>query len=404
MDAMVSSRSELKPREAGGRLAHIDAIRAIAALLVVVMHCAALEEFAASTSWLAQAANVLDFGRIGVVLFFGVSGFVIPASLISGEHPGTFWVRRFFRLYPAYWFSIALVLLTQWLFWTRSFSLHQILLNLTMLQNFLHAENLQGVYWTLKLELVFYVGCYLLFMVGLLERTALLAALSLLLTMIFVCYLDFYQGPLGFSRSIVRAIGLPSGSVAHAVSTGDNHPIPGLLNMNWGYFCAYFSMMFFGAVLRRWHDGDAGRVAQVLLSIVGVIWVVVLPMWGWYAFRASHVIDTVTVFAPCALALALFLVLINWIRVRSRVMAAIGLVSYSLYLLHPIVIDAIVWGGKRTGGTLDSSFVAFVLVCTLLSIGAAAACYLAIERSSIATGRSLARRLNSGLLPLGARR
>jgi peptidoglycan/LPS O-acetylase OafA/YrhL len=400
---MVSGRTQLKAAKGGSRLAHIDAIRAIAALLVVVMHCAALEEFATSTSWLAQTANVLDFGRMGVVLFFGVSGFVIPASLIAGEHPGTFWVRRFFRLYPAYWLSIALVLLTQWLFWAKSFSLHQIVLNLTMLQNFLHAENLQGVYWTLKLELVFYVGCYVLFMIGLLDSMAFLATVSLFLTMIFVCYLDYYQGPLGFSRAIVHLVGLSDGSSARAVSTGDSHPIPGWLNMNWGYFCGYFSMMFFGAVLRGWQDGKAGGIARGLLSIVGGIWVVVLPVWGLYAYRASHVTGIMTVFTPCALAAALLVTLACWIRVRSRAIAAIGLVSYSLYLLHPIVIDAVIWVSRPAGWVQQSPFVVFVIVCALASIFCASLCYLVIERPSIDMGRGFARRLNS-VEPLAARR
>jgi peptidoglycan/LPS O-acetylase OafA/YrhL len=403
----MAHHPNIKPgpdRLTDGRLAHIDAIRAVAALLVVIMHCATLDAFASNASWLAWTANTFDFGRIGVVLFFGVSGFVIPGSLKAGEHPGTFWVRRFFRLYPVYWLSILLVLATQWMFFAKSFSLYQIIANLTMLQNFLHAENLEGVYWTLKLELMFYVACYLLFAANVLHRAALLASISLGLTLVFLCYLDFWQGPFGFARHAANLLGLSSHGATAATSSGDNHPIPGLLNMNWGYFCAYFSIMFFGAALRRWFEGVAGTAARGLLLIIGAIWAIGLPAWGVAAYGVSHVMGTLTVFAPCALAFALFVVLTLWVRITARSMALVGLVSYSLYLMHPIVIDAIVWTGRKVHADVFGSFPVFVLVCTLLALLMAFACYAVFEHPYIEAGRTLARRLNARSQPVQTQR
>ena len=155
------------------RLAHIDSIRAIAALMVVTIHSSAavvpVRPVAMHAGqvfdWLVQN---LDFGRIGVVLFFVISGFVIPASLREGTRRGEFWVRRVLRLYPAYWVSIALAALVHWQIAGSAWSPRVLLANATMLQSLLHVGDLEGVYWTLKLELAFYAGCYLLHRLGLL--------------------------------------------------------------------------------------------------------------------------------------------------------------------------------------------------------------------------------------------
>ncbi|HGM7838215.1 TPA: acyltransferase family protein, partial [Serratia marcescens] len=85
------------------RLEYIDAIRGIAALSVVIAHFIVpiygAENFVFS--------HVLDIGKIGVVLFFIISGFIIPFSF-RRENGGVkaFFISRFFRLYPGYWFSL----------------------------------------------------------------------------------------------------------------------------------------------------------------------------------------------------------------------------------------------------------------------------------------------------------
>ncbi|WP_368678908.1 acyltransferase family protein [Dickeya zeae] len=71
----------MTPLPADNRLHHIDAMRAIAALCVVIMHfCTRLPDNIVSSSFIGDVLT-LDFGRIGVVLFFAISGFVIPGSL-----------------------------------------------------------------------------------------------------------------------------------------------------------------------------------------------------------------------------------------------------------------------------------------------------------------------------------
>jgi peptidoglycan/LPS O-acetylase OafA/YrhL len=66
------------------RLRHIDALRGIAALLVLWRHVAdAFVDIGPNVGgrWIAQWADMVDVGRIGVVAFFLISGYVIPFSI-----------------------------------------------------------------------------------------------------------------------------------------------------------------------------------------------------------------------------------------------------------------------------------------------------------------------------------
>src|SRR5262245_47244671 len=85
------------------RLAFLDVARGIAALVVLFEH--GLEQ--CIPHYLDWSLPRLNLGRIGVLLFFLISGFIIPASLEQGGSQARFWLRRLFRLFPLYWFTIA---------------------------------------------------------------------------------------------------------------------------------------------------------------------------------------------------------------------------------------------------------------------------------------------------------
>lgn len=113
----------------------------------------------------------VNLGQVGVVIFFVISGMVIPYSLKQGRHAlAVFAVSRFFRLYPAYWFSIALAVASSDWFLSTPVPLSTVLINMTMLQAAVQTPDLFGVYWTLIIEMFFYVACAALFSVGLLGK------------------------------------------------------------------------------------------------------------------------------------------------------------------------------------------------------------------------------------------
>ncbi len=157
------------------RLGHIDALRGFAALLVVWQHTAEifvrLPGVAERGTLLADVSSSVDFGRIGIICFFLISGFVIPFSLKpdSTQPVRNFAIRRFCRLFPVYWLSVALIFLLGPL-WGQSSDTGQLWANITMLQTFFGEQHMQGLYWTLQVELVFYLLCAVAFHFGILRN------------------------------------------------------------------------------------------------------------------------------------------------------------------------------------------------------------------------------------------
>lgn len=89
------------------RLLELDALRGLAALAVVLYHY-----FYRYNELYGHHGNfAVDwtyFGKLGVELFFMVSGFVIFMSLNRVNRPVDFLVSRFSRLYPTYWCALIL--------------------------------------------------------------------------------------------------------------------------------------------------------------------------------------------------------------------------------------------------------------------------------------------------------
>lgn len=159
---------EITPRTvpaSAGRFAALDGLRFLAALAVMLFHYAATtDRWGSPFKDLSMPIfSVAKFGYFGVDLFFVISGFVILMSA-WGRPLGNFVASRTARLYPAYWFAVlftgALLLATA----PEDVSIKQILVNLTMGQSAFGIAHVDGVYWTLWIELHFYVlvGAFLL--------------------------------------------------------------------------------------------------------------------------------------------------------------------------------------------------------------------------------------------------
>lgn len=163
------------------RLAYLDALRLVAALMVVFYHYIGRNH----SHWGMDVQDLFPFatkfaawGALGVQLFFLISGFVILMSA-EGRTIGAFVASRVSRLYPAYWFAVlSTAAMMTWLASDqfRDLSIQEVLINLTMMQSGFGIRSVDGVYWTLWVELLFYilVGC--LIVVGITERRVLAIA------------------------------------------------------------------------------------------------------------------------------------------------------------------------------------------------------------------------------------
>jgi peptidoglycan/LPS O-acetylase OafA/YrhL len=169
-----------------GRLPELDALRGIAAVGVVLCHL---------TSGRPQGEHFLKYGFTGVDLFFMISGFVILMSLENIKSWKDFVFRRAIRLYPAYWVAVILTaILLVYLGFEHYNSRYLIksVANLTMFQPFLLQEHLDNSYWTLIVEMHFYIIMLILYRLRMLKRIEVICSIFLVALLAVGTYLRYY--------------------------------------------------------------------------------------------------------------------------------------------------------------------------------------------------------------------
>ncbi|WP_345954495.1 acyltransferase [Mucilaginibacter sp. PAMB04168] len=173
------------------RLLELDALRGIAAISVVAFHKA-----------MGTPHNNLffNYGLTGVDLFFIISGFVILMSLKRAISPRQFIIGRIIRLYPLYWIAVSLAAIS--LLITGDAALNGVfaikyLANLTMVHPYFLQGNMDGVYWTLLVELLFYAVMVTLFSFNKLNKIELWGACLLPALFIYALFLRAHIGTWG---------------------------------------------------------------------------------------------------------------------------------------------------------------------------------------------------------------
>jgi peptidoglycan/LPS O-acetylase OafA/YrhL len=151
----------------------LDSLRGIAALMVVMFH-------------LTIKSGTFDYelhlGVTGVDLFFIISGFVIFMSLNKTKSSRDFIINRFIRLYPTYWACVTFTFLLNSAYALRHKNLAvgdliNYIGNMTMFQHYMGISDLDGVYWTLIIEMVFYFTMLAIYYFGYLRRIELIGSL-----------------------------------------------------------------------------------------------------------------------------------------------------------------------------------------------------------------------------------
>ena len=136
------------------RLNELDSIRGFACLIVVLFH------YSMGRPWFDLGFSL---GYAGVDLFFILSGFVIFMSIEKEKNPLRFLKKRFIRLYPLYWLSVSFAFLLIIIYTIDNNGgldielLTRYPVNLTMIQNIIGYRQLDGPYWTLEIEMTFYI-------------------------------------------------------------------------------------------------------------------------------------------------------------------------------------------------------------------------------------------------------
>jgi peptidoglycan/LPS O-acetylase OafA/YrhL len=437
--ARVRSASAARP--ASSRLAWLDALRGFAALCVVFDHTSyhvllPVRQF---------LYHWLDFGQYGVFVFFLVSGYIIPASLERKGSVRGFWTGRVFRLYPPYILAlgISLVGFAFGVVSLASANRHWLIAALSwllMMPNMMAGANVPNVTWTLSYEMVFYLVVAALFSLRAHRHSGwyALACGVAAVALGGVLPMDaLSQGPVNALRTNIVADAVIIGGVALSVilarrrlatpgdgllaegrRAGRGLTGPGLLAIAGGCAAALtgltlltfnqaypypwtgytiLAFMFTGTVVYRAEQGDIGRVraAVIAVAVLGLtlaagLWDGSRPHAGGYATAGAQWRDQwITSLVGAALTFGLGLLVRR--RRIPRVLAWLGVISYSVYLFHPLVLDGFKAAGLLRKHSLTGQVLVFALVLATV-IGVSAASYYLLEKPMQALGHRLARR------------
>lgn len=141
------------------RYSYIDVARGLAACLVLFQHTLEWSGIEMTEKGSVNM-SLLNLGETGVLVFFFVSGFVIPLSLDKAKTSWAFWKNRAFRIYPLYMFVFLVTLmLTGGIIGIGNF-VRILGIHLVFAQEVLNVRNYVGNSWTLALEALWYVGIW----------------------------------------------------------------------------------------------------------------------------------------------------------------------------------------------------------------------------------------------------
>jgi peptidoglycan/LPS O-acetylase OafA/YrhL len=284
----------------------IDALRGVAACAVMLYHFTGGDLRPGLTrAFGALALDLCHHGWLGVQVFFVLSGFVIANTIgdrsITAADAVRFGLRRQVRLDPPYWLSLALTILAPWIVRLLGHGgrplppARVVGAHLLYLQEILRVPTLQPVYWTLAIEVQFYL--------------VFVAALALL-----------RRVPKTAIPWVVLGSALPSLDAA----------------MHWrllhGWFAPHWYLFVLGAST-YWVTKRRIPLAPHLALAAWVAW------QGWQYDRLEPLGGVATVL------LLTFAGRVGGLETwaRARWLQFVGRVSYGVYLLHPLAASQARW-------------------------------------------------------------
>ncbi len=286
------------------RILNLDLLRFISALMVLLFHYGFRMQISGEGGGIGfpELAPLAMWFDIGLLIFFAISGYVIAMSA-EGRSAYEFAVGRVARLWPTFLVcaTITAIVLTIWpVPALQPPTLEQWMAHAVILSRALGQPFLDGAYWTIAYEIIFYGWVFLLIAIGLFDRGWRILVLSWL------------------AVSVCNEIALGSGVLQKLLITEYS-----------GYFA-------FGLVLYKTQQHRSAANLGVLG--LAAIWAIVTPFLTEPDFvetygLSRHVIGLALI-GPAALAAMAIAALSPSLRISRGWAMGLGGLTYPLYLLH----------------------------------------------------------------------
>lgn len=148
------SQAQAPPRDS--RFLELDGLRGIAVVSVMLFHYTTLfDQFFPGHP---RFPVTFQSGSMGVQLFFMISGYVIFMTARRHRTPGAFARARGVRLYPTYWACVTVTIIAVYASGTDQLyrTTRELTVTYSMLQSFVNVRSIDGAYWSLSREIIFY--------------------------------------------------------------------------------------------------------------------------------------------------------------------------------------------------------------------------------------------------------
>ena len=404
------SRSASGDTSVTTRLAWLDLLRGVAALVVALHHAT----YYFTPRLRAGMVDWFDPGLYGVLVFFLVSGYIVPASLERHGRVRSFWVSRVTRIYPLLLLACA-VTLVPFLLGVRGLRaglqsydpMTAVLAHLTMLQDVLGVPNAINVLWTLSYEMLFYLLVVALFITGVHRRSApvsiaFAAAAVLVGGLLPMAALTRSVGvwQIVVLTALVMAAAITAGASRHPRVRSAGGVAGGVLALvlvlvngriaPWEGL-VILAVMFTGTALYRAEHGQISRRAAALSSALVLTGAIVAGVWHAAIGMSPAQADAFQVYWVGSVLLAALTFAGGWALRGRRIpswLTALGTISFSLYLLHPVLLML----NDQLLGTPDHDDGVRLGVFVLVLIGVSGLTYRYVEVPFQRLGRRLNRR------------
>lgn len=374
------------------RYHQLDSLRGIAALTVVFNHYSQI----APMEWMRHAPwRLFTEGHSAVILFFTLSGFALTLQITGESKPGfaDFVVKRVCRIYIPYLIAVlaayaaygalyrsGLPWTGPWVnqAWHADIDRHDLLSHIYFLLPF-DNSTLDPVLWSLIYEM----------------------RISLIFPIIVVAV---FAMPLWLSVALSAALSLAvSGYYHHANRTLMDASLQG----EWIPTIHYISMFVLGTLIARYRDAISSKLGTYSSrSLFGAL-MICIAVYGLVGAMNPHLVSNGVlrsfaddwVILPAVTGI---LVLAISLKPFAAVLAArplvfLGKISFSLYLLHCIVLLGVLHYFGEAYQRMS------LVVAAVLILPVSIAGYYAVEKPSIRLGRYLTRRKQRDRATLGVR-